>query len=669
MRITFITIISLLLTVTTTKADNGKAASDGADTKVARQVEYNIHAVDLSEITYPFTSKKDADLRKAKKAGSKTENTTLRLLTQKELAKFAKDAKKERLDSVMGKKELDGVESKLSRQDFTYDKNGYPVKRINSLYDETTDSYFPVENYTFAWNDKGLCTSQEAWSDVYNSGERKDYKYNDQNLGIEQTVYQYDPSTDEKWVPSWKGEYKYDGRGNMIEEVVSYWNSDDNKFVLTTKNVAAYNEQGLMSLFEPYSWNGTEWIGRDERKEYTYLNYNHITKVNTSIWDENTRSWFWYCNFEQDFDKWMNMTRQEKKFYNKTRKDWSGCEDYGWGTLYNVKTDITFDDKGRELTARVYDGKTTDGYTLSAGGDYKWTDNADGSSTEEGQSWLIKDEGDEKFVNYELTEKFDAAGNRTYLLEKTYNYQLSTLLKDYERDWAFNDRNEIINEHTYNYNSDAENKRKPSLAVYYTYDNFGNLTETINQTGPSGAGKPLGAPSYAETTDGEDEWVNSTRFLYGYTQDTVRVSKEKYKWQDGAWTLNEKSTTTYDFNVPLSDIIVWVGFNSYHKIAQTTSAITLQGVMTNNIFDYFYTDLTTTGMTSAHTDGSDIRIFPTIVTDGFTVSAPAGTRTDVYSTGGIRVISTTENNVSTSNLPAGVYIVKAGIKTARIIKR
>ena len=94
------------------------------------------------------------------------------------------------------------------------------MKRVNSLYDAATEQYVAVEEYTFEWNEDGLCTSQRQTSTTYNMGIRHDYEYNEQGLGIVDLYYEYDFSGTGKWVALQKNEYEYDDRGNITKETI-----------------------------------------------------------------------------------------------------------------------------------------------------------------------------------------------------------------------------------------------------------------------------------------------------------------------------------------------------------------------------------------------------------------------------------------------------------------
>lgn len=664
-----VTLLSCVLAVVCKAAGNGTDVNNASRTGKGG-AEFRIHAVDLGRfVANPDNARsRRQKALQAKAAGQNaaTPHRTMRLADINEVNRLAATADMERLDSVVCTTDQTGTEEKYSLQTFEFDANGWPVKRVNSLYDTGSRAYVPVEVYEFKWNEDGLCESQLAYSDVYQSGERRDYVYNEQGLGIEQTVYTYSPAGADKWVPSWKGVYKYDGRGNIIEEQLSTYNAADATWALATMNRAAWDEQGMQTLFEPYSWNGTEWTGIDEKQEYTWIDKDHMTLCNSYIWDTQAKAWMHYVILENDFDDRLNLLRREKMFYNKTLGNWAGCETYNGSYYENEKSILTYDEKGRKLTERAYGAPTTDGYILGAGTDYVWTELPDGGCQAEYVGWL--GESKEDNISYTGIERYDAAGNQTYVLDNMYNYTTGSILHDYERTSTFNENNDILTEITYTFTADAENRRQPDLAVYNTYDEHYNIIETVNQTGSLGGGIPFGALSSGTAGDEDVEWQNSTRFVYVYENDTVRIDKQKYMWKNDEWTLSERYSDEYEYTVPVENIVAWPGFNAYHKLMQTTSSVLSGNVLVSNVFKYHYSDFSTSGISGTVAGGS-VRVYPRVVESGFNVEATAGARVRVYSMSGACVATSDQSWVSVEGLPAGVYVVNVEGHNIKIVKR
>lgn len=596
------------------------------------------------------------------KAGSsvRTAGARPKLLSVRQLRELAVVEKKQRLDSIFTT--LGSTGGKYSKQVFTFDSEGLPVRRVNSMYDEASKTFVPVEEYGFEWDADGYCLSQWMSSDIYMSGERHDYTYNDRKLGITQTIYVKAADGSGAWEPVCTSAYKYDDSGNIIEEQVSNWNPGTGKYEPVQLNRATWNEAGLQTLFEPYVWNGTGWQGVDERQEYSWIDRNHMTQCKSSIWNSEKGEWIYYCNLEQDFNENKDLLRREKRFYNAERADWSGCCVWN-GTYYeNEKTVMSYDAKGRYLQALSYKGSSPDGYTLGAKADVEWTDNADGTSRSVEYSELYVGEGDKR-PGYRTTTELDADGRVTRVLDEMYSYATNTLLKDSERECAYDKDGNLLFERNYVFDDDEANARKPELSVEFTYDSFGNVVDQVNRTG-GGGWIPMGAPA----KDGE-AWTNSTRFTYAYVNDTVRVGKTMYLWKADEWQLNTDDLVEYDFETPMSEILAWPGLDTYHTILSTSSYLTINGVYDGYINKYCYSMLNPTAIGGVNAEKAAVRVYPVMVDNGFTVDAPASAKVGVYDMGGTLVKQARPGYISASGLTAGLYIVSVDGYKTKIVKR
>lgn len=584
-----------------------------------------------------------------------------------------------RMEAQAQKRSLDRIECTVSStgepyslQEFKFDSHGWPVSRVNSLYDTATKEYQAAENYGFEWNEDGLCSSQWQTSDLYQIGIRYDYKYNDRNLGIEQVYYEYDFTGDNGWTALQKNEYKYDDRGNIIEETVYTKDATSGQWTPYSKAKAAWDDRGLQTLYEPYLWDGAAWQGVDEKQEYTWADKDHMTQCKSYTWQDG--GWVYYVNLENDFDENLNLTRREKRFYNQELGNWNGCCTWNGSYYENERSLSEYDGNGRILSAKSYTmtDAATGEWTLGAWETHSWTALDNGSWQDEYMGYLGNET--EYTESYGGTEILDNAGRQTYILDKMYDYTQGKLLNDYERVTTYNGNGDILTEKTYSFKTDEANTRQGDLWVENEYDEHYNITGTINRNGGS-TGIPLGAPALqgtsgegGDTYDDGIDWQYSSKFEYFYEQDTVRVKKLGYRWQDGQWTMNQGEATTYDFDTPIEDIIAWPGLNTYHTIAQTSSLI-VGSTDDWYVFDYKYSDFTSGIQGPAAGGGNGVRIWPTLVDDGFNVEAPDGTEVCVYSMTGARVAQAVPGHVSMSGMPRGVYIVTAGGTKTKIVKK
>lgn len=558
----------------------------------------------------------------------------------------ANTEKKERLDSVVAT--VIGTGEPYSKQTFQYDENGWPVKRVNSTWDTATRTWIPSETYGYKLDSNGYVLSEWVLYS-YGYGMRNDYTYNERNLGV--SMVSYTSNGDDNWTPSARGEYTYDDRGNIIEEKISNYDTAKQQFIPANWNKAAWDDRGLQILMEPYTWNGTEWVG-DEKMEYEWLDAGHMSKALCYTWLPDTKEWFHYISSIFDFNERIQLVRFEKKFWNKSKQDWSGCENYNGGYYQNILDSTFYDSKGRMTYDVAYTGEPT-GYVKGADMTYDITESEDGGWTSV-CSTRVYPAGE---VNDILTEEYNASGILTHQIEKATGYVENKMINLLETQWIYNDSDQLTQQLEYTFTIDEKNERLSNIASFYTYNENGLVSEGMFQNGTAMMG----------LTSGED-WVNYSKFEYTYEQDTICVSKTKYLWTEGAWTENEKTQIDFDYSVPVEDIVVWPGVLAYHKVNVDEEYTSFNGY-TGYAFKFYYTNLQSTQSIAQALSNEGVKIYPIVNEGEFYVDAPAGTQVDVYSMGGVCLKKSTSGRISIQDLQPGVYIVSAGATRTKIVKK
>ena len=632
-----------ILIVTLLSGAGVMAANGDALTQKLTAPRTLLKAVDMGK--YDVKNPRKAALKTAAKAGA---DAPVRLLTP-------------RMEASGQKKTLDKVECTYSStgepyslQEFKFDSHGWPVKRVNSLYDAVTEQYVPAEEYVFEWNEDGLCTSQWQTSAMYNAGLRHDYEYDFSGTG--------------KWVAVQKSEYEYDDRGNITKETIYLTGSQEGQWTPYSTADATWYDDGQMKSYAYYLWDGSQWQGVDERYEYAWAAKDKMTRCKSYTWQNG--EWVWYVDLVQEFDKNLKQTLREKRFYNAELDNWNGCCTWNGSSYTNERTVNTYDDLGHLLTSDVYgmyDAQTGE-WELGAWERDTWTQTDDGGWRNDYAGYLGN--LDDYTDSYAGTELYDKNGWQTYGLDKMYNYMYGKLFNDQEIIYTYNENGDVLTEKSYNFDSDEANTRQGNLWVENEYDELYNITGTVNRM-PGFTNTPLGSPSTRAGEDGSDDGINwqyTTKFEYFYEQDTVRVKKLGYRWQNENWEMNQGETTTYDFDTPIEDIIAWPGLNTYHTIAQTSS---LDYYNSGDwlVYNYSYSDFTSGISKPAAVGEEGIRVWPTLVDDGFNVEAPEGTAVRVYSMSGACVTETRPGYVGMSGMPKGVYIVTAGGVKTKIVKK
>lgn len=557
------------------------------------------------------------------------------------LHKVAAQEKTERLDSIVCKTMSTG--EPYSLQTFEYDEKNQPVSRVNYLPDGY-GGWMPVEYYGYTWDDEGYCLSQWAYSDYYNSGQRYDYTYNDRNLGDTQVIYNY---VDGEWVPVAKGEYWYDEAGNLDEEKT--YNYVDGQWVPYAWTTVSFDAAGNQLSYESLSWNGSAWVHLEDRMEYAYDEDGHQLLWSFNRWQEDTQSWLNYYRIEQDFNDDGVITRQENKYWNVDLQSWDGAYDWGYGLCYNTKTLFEYDEQVRKTAEKSYTAYTAGNYVFAGTNEITYTP-LDNGVTESYQVTKLYDyNGENPYEEGHLKKRYDAAGHVIYAYEE--KYEGSQWVSKYEEEHFYDEAGNELTSFHYMFD---DNVRRNDIRLENLYDENNNIIDNYNYNG---------------TGSGEDDWEPYTRFTYAYEQDTVRVEKLAYFWDGAAFKPSWGDGVVYDYDVPVENLVMWIGTNTYHKILENRTYTGLGDDWDYQSFKYYYTELVPTGIgrAAAAADGKVLKT--AVVSDRLETASDAAVDIAVYNMQGACLLKTHGTSADVSSLPSGLYVARLGSASAKFIKR
>ena len=580
--------------------------------------------------------------RMAEAAAAKSESRRFSLPDAATLRLAAEQAKRERLDSIVC--DMNSTGEKISLQTFEYDEKNRPKLRVNYLPDYN-GGWTPVEYYGYEWDEEDYCLSQWGYSDVYNSGQRYDYTYNDRNLGDTQVIYNY---VDGEWIPMSRGEYWYDEAGNLDEEKT--YNYVDGQWVPYAWTKVTFDAEGRQTSYESQSWNGTAWVYLGDRMEYAYDDAGHQTLWSFYRWQYDSQSWLNYYRIEQDFNDDGMITRQENMFWNPDLQTWGGAYDWGMGVCVNWKTLFEYDEQGRRTWERSYNAYTADNYVPSAT-NYTTYKELDGGVSEECRVTTLYDgNGENPWEEGRLVKRYDADGNLIYDFEA--KFENGQWVNKYTDEYAFDGSgNEIL---SCSYMFDANNERYNDLRMEMAYDGNNNLIASDN---------------YMGTGSGEDDWEPMTRFTYAYEQDTVRVEKLAYIWDGAAFVPNWGDGAVYDYDVPVDALVMWIGVDTYHKLLENRSYIAAGNEWDYQSFKYYYTDLVPTSVSHAAAAADGLRLKSAVVSDRLEIQTDTDVDIAVYDMQGTCRMKTRGTGIDVSRLPSGIYVVRFGTASAKFVKR
>jgi len=483
-------------------------------------------------------------------------------LAQKSVSMRTADGKKERLDSVVGYN-ADG--SKSIRMYCEYGSDGLMTKQTNSYWNSDTESWDHVQVFEYAWDEDGYCTYQSNYA--YGSGERVDYQYNADKLCTEQI--KYIAGADGVWQQYFKGQYTYDSKGNMVTENCFQWENDQWREYL--RSTATYDENNLLSGIETYECVNGVWRGQDKH-EYVNFSAKKLSSKLMYRWDDAESKWIKAQNFIQEWSQNGILLAQRNRYWNEDKQDWVG-EYPSWGTniCRNYDAELSYDEKWR-MTRQAH----TDWYDmgndkhLAAEMVTVWTDNEDGTSNSEMNSYLYShDDGSTRWDQRQY-KKFDANDSIIWNNQQIQKFGSTEMLDEYESKYAYDEQGHCIYSATWKFKN---GERRPDIEQRDIYDTQGNIIEQyFRHDEKSSTTRPIGAPKkrVPEITDEDKEgWVNSTHFTYGY-EDGVRVSKLRYVWNvdNSEWYPNTGTVTKYDLAVPASELILPITYLDEYKILQ-----------------------------------------------------------------------------------------------------
>lgn len=187
-----------------------------------------------------------------------------------------------------------------------YDDNGNRIlnKRQNYIAD---DVWVNSWEDRYAYDDNGnqtMRSDQYSWDsdlDYYTNGYRYTYSFNTLSQRIESI---YDRFNEGEWTASSKNEYAYDSEGRQNESIYSNWNSENSKYVLSSKENWSYlNDLDYDYIYSYYS--GNDWeISSQKEIRYNLDTFVMIETVFNASKDEASYQYkYWYAS--SDFNTFL----------------------------------------------------------------------------------------------------------------------------------------------------------------------------------------------------------------------------------------------------------------------------------------------------------------------------------------------------------------------------
>jgi hypothetical protein len=550
---------------------------------------------------------------------------------------------KQRLDSVVFT-DVDG--SNLNKMTFFFNDKFWSIREIRAFWGENINDWETVQESTYDWTDTGFLRSFTFLFPMYGEGERVEYTYNSQNLGDSETMSQMIENT---WHIVAKNTYKYDDKGNIIELQKFIFDEPTSTWIPEYKEYASYNEHGQQISWEGYRWED-EWIG-DEKEELVW--YSPDMNINTLIqkysWNAQSGDWENFWKREQDFSDAIKITRQEDSYWNPQRGDWTGEVDYfGYGDLlYNDKAVYAYDDRDREISqiaSKLIGGVWKPGFEYET----SWSvDNGEQVSTRKGYRYFSttsKEHEEDLITRY---SPYYTPENEKITYRKE-THKINGNWQDlYEEGYVYDNSGNLLEE---NYWTFENNVKFAEISAKYEYNTDENVT--ISRT-------------YLGQRTSEDDWFLNTTITYEYDHN---ICVEHLTYLGEELIPESGNGDDYDFNVPVSDLIVFAGgdYNAPYKLLHTYEYVGNGTGFDARTRTFYYSDQK---VDIKNVNKSGISIYPNPATNVININSFDDVQVSIYNVSGTKLMQTSDRQINVSALAPGIYIIDInGIKT-KVIKR
>lgn len=622
---------------------------------------------------------------------------------------------------------FDGVEWIESfRSTYTYDENDNLQEITYSDWDWHLSEWVSNSSETFTYNedDKILSETYEYFGEN-GYGYRTTYTYNSNGNIITQLDEELEDSS---WVLSFKMEFHYtdnvlttadatewDGANWVIGEdsgfysvvynesgTVKYlmnesdWNEELSVWESKGRAAYTYDPSGRILSEINEQWDGTDWIGSDEKQEYEYdTNGNRISSkeliYENGEWivDEETTSSFDtskimsayihpfvltdldmliegnpYVNkilsmegtegFERTVHHYSDdvMAEIEPMLTHSTNEYFNGDT---WISIDNSKTVYTYDENKNLLQENSV---TWTGFGWYSDSKTIYTYNPNNKKLTE----TYESQGE---IEYETTYTYDSNGRLT--LESNDNWYEGNLERS-KYEFTYTD-NKISSAVGYEW---VEEDWVESELVTMQYGEDGNLDYMLNKYGWNGSTwetEDRNARVYNENGkivfDEDEEWDGTSWGPSGYKSEYVYdangnliSNKDSYQ-EDGEWTVESEEffnfdsshlMTEYAHPFALTDIDILFGRDPYvNKLISSVDG--------DWRTVYHYNDGLSVSENSRYID---VKVYPNPTTDFITIGEIDATvdKVEVFSLLGKKVKTTEETHFSIKEFSNGVYIVK-----------
>jgi hypothetical protein len=552
--------------------------------------------------------------------------------------------KKERLDSIVGK--IDEDENKVSLQSFTYDTYSHPVSSLNYTWNGMKNIWEFYSQNTYLWDEKGNCF--EYLEQFYDStGTKYIRSYNDD--GTIKNIYSYTADQTGTWTGSQAVEYEYDNAKHIIKETHSWYDTSIPDWVLTYKVEATYDELGRQTSGAQLNWDGSKWVGNSDKQSYQYDENNNIIEVKGYKWKDDINDWQEYYRETSTYEG-KKLKEELTEYWNSTTQTWNGLSDDN----YNIKVEYFYDKQDRDTLDKItwlYE----DGWRMKGYYNTVYTDNADGSyNTVLTKNYYHREGTEDVGVPvYRYYHRYMPKGQMKYELWQRYDSSVGWINCEEDSATYYNEDGHTDEVFQYKWSSPTSDRENVTYAKYL-YNNSWKWVDALFKQPDS---------------NDKTKWVNEMHFVWTFDNDTTQTSVVLYGWDNDNWYEDQELTYTFDYNMPLDNVLSWVDFsadNVFHKLLTKKSKSSGYDPVD---YTYYYTPITADAIATLNNEGNKITVYPNPVADILYISSNDNVNVKLFNACGALVKRTTDKSINVQNLSRGIYIVDVNGVRTKIIKK
>lgn len=340
------------------------------------------------------------------------------------------------LDSVVTFNE-DG--SLNGKKVYTYDENTFPTRCITYTYN--VDGMVVTGDEMYKWNKDGKLLEHYSRNTSGDMPTRYVYTLDESNYVLKQESFYANSFSDDEWIPSLLYEFAYDKNHNVLSETHKQWNVDEGKWDQTLLMTGEYDDQNRLIRTEKkeLSWDGTiEWTGMVytwdvDGRELSETELRVDTLVSTDLSNYMCRSY----TYSDD-----KVSRMSLSYWNAEQQDWTGGYGFNGGyPNWNVYTDYTNDDKGREIMHKTYQQQSIGGdYVQVREEEHLYEPDDKGGEAMTWSVWQFYG-GEKKIIQQIYQHNLNFGGVDTFVVKYDYGFGLQPNQENY---CGFDDHNRIV---------------------------------------------------------------------------------------------------------------------------------------------------------------------------------------------------------------------------------